>query len=199
MIKVSIYTIHIFPSKKESQCLVATDFPIITQIPRARISCSQAAKELSHGPEDQKEVRFVSSSFPPFPNVYFLSQLSFLFLFFIINLRLVFFYWWTKWVPAWGYIPAIGAGEEDTLWRCPNIPRIIWRVSYPCHLIGQGMILHKWSFTFWPTVRGCPPLPSELTKYSPQAMSVFSSRIHQCGILTVSRNISKKSICLHTT
>ena len=50
-------------------------------MPRARISCSQAAKELSYGPEDQKEVRFLSSSFPPFPNVYFLSQLSFLFLF----------------------------------------------------------------------------------------------------------------------
>ena len=92
-------------------------------------------------------------------------------------------HWWTEWAPAWGYIPATGVGEEDTLWRYPNIPRIIWTVSYSCHLIGQGMILHKWSFTFWPTVRGCPPLPSELTKYSPQAMSVFSSRIHQWALL----------------
>ena len=104
------------------------------------------------------------------------------------NCRLV-GHWWTEWAPAWGYIPATGAGEEDTLWRCPNIPRIIWRVSYPCHLIGQGMILHKWSFTFWPTVRGCPPLPSELTKYSPQAMSVFSSRIHQWGAVDTSKSV----------
>ena len=28
---------------------------------------------------------------------------------------------------------------------CPNIPRIIWKVSYSWRLIGQGMILHKWS------------------------------------------------------
>ena len=100
------------------------------------------------------------------------------------NCRLV-GHWWTEWAPAWGYIP----GEEDTLWRCPNIPRIIWTVSYSCHLIGQGMILHKWSFTFWPTVRGCPPLPSELTKYSPQAMSVFSSRIHQWGAVDTSKSV----------
>ena len=24
-------------------------------------------------------------------------------------------HWWTEWAPAWGYIPAKGAGEEDTL------------------------------------------------------------------------------------
>ena len=24
-------------------------------------------------------------------------------------------HWWTEWAPAWGYIPATGAGEEDTL------------------------------------------------------------------------------------
>ena len=24
-------------------------------------------------------------------------------------------HWWTGWAPAWGYIPATGAGEEDTL------------------------------------------------------------------------------------
>ena len=24
-------------------------------------------------------------------------------------------HWWTEWAPAWGYIPARGAGEEDTL------------------------------------------------------------------------------------
>ena len=75
-------------------------------------------------------------------------------------------HWWTEWAPAWGYIPATGAEEEDTLWRCPNISRIIWQVSYPCLLIGQGMILHKWSLVYWGTVRGCPPLPSRLMKYS---------------------------------
>ena len=89
-------------------------------------------------------------------------------------------HWWTEWARAWGYIPATGAGEEDTLWRCLNIPRISWTVSYPCHLIGRGTILHKWSLLYWHTVRGCPPLPSGLMKYSPQATSVFSSRIHQC-------------------
>ena len=24
-------------------------------------------------------------------------------------------HWWTEWAPAWGYIPATGAGEGDTL------------------------------------------------------------------------------------
>ena len=33
--------------------------------------------------------------------------------------------WWTEGAPAWGYIPVTGAGEEDTLPWCPNIPRII--------------------------------------------------------------------------
>ena len=88
-------------------------------------------------------------------------------------------HWWTKWAPGWGYIPATGGGEEDTLWWCPNIPRIIWRVSYPWHLIGRGKILHKWSLVYWHTVRGCPPLLSGLMKYSPDAMSIFSSRIQQ--------------------
>ena len=87
---------------------------------------------------------------------------------------------WTEWEPVWSYIPATGAGEEDTLWRCPNIPRIIWTVSYPCHLIGRGTILQKWSLVFWHTVQGCPPLPSGRMKYNPGAMSVFSSRIQQC-------------------
>ena len=89
-------------------------------------------------------------------------------------------HWWTEWAPALGYIPATGAGEEDTLWRCPNMLRIIWRVSYPCHLIGWGMILHKCSLLFWHTVRGCPPLLSGLMKCSPKAMSIFASRIQQC-------------------
>ena len=34
-------------------------------------------------------------------------------------------HWWTNWAPAWGYIPTRVTGEEDTLWWCPNLPRII--------------------------------------------------------------------------
>ena len=33
----------------------------------------------------------------------------------ILNLTMIICYWWTKWAPAWGYIPATGVGEEDTL------------------------------------------------------------------------------------
>ena len=36
------------------------------------------------------------------------------------------------------------------------------------------------SLIYWHAVRGCPPLPSGLMKYSPRAMSIFSPRIHQC-------------------
>ena len=34
----------------------------------------------------------------------------------------------------------------------------------------------------WHTIRGCPPLPSGLMKYSPQAMSVFPSRIQEWAV-----------------
>ena len=34
-------------------------------------------------------------------------------------------HWWTEWASAWGYIPSIGAGDEDTLPCCLIIPRII--------------------------------------------------------------------------
>ena len=57
-------------------------------------------------------------------------------------------HWWTEWAPAWGYIPATGAGEEDTLPWGPNIPRIICLVHYPFCIIGK-MILHKWSLVYW--------------------------------------------------
>ena len=34
-------------------------------------------------------------------------------------------HWWTEWAPAWGYTPATGAGEGDTLQWCLNILRIV--------------------------------------------------------------------------
>ena len=62
--------------------------------------------------------------------------------------------------------------------------------SYSSRLIGQWIILNKWSLVFWRSIRGWPPLQHQVMKCSPQvSVSPYNPPL-QCTVPNLRNRIS---------